>query len=106
MPTKITNAIVDISLDGKLMKGILNGDESNWSFQSLSQSFLAFFPDGLLCSYTYLGTSSNYYEHHKLKLEVATKLSHLLAAKRARQAASFYNAAPTAPAQRRYVIPR
>lgn len=99
MPTRITNEIVDIPLNGVLVKGILNGDESSWSFQSLNKSFLMLFPDGVVNSYTYLDASRTQYEHHMFQLGIAAHMQELLRERRVTK--------PQRPAcvVRRYVAP-
>ena len=78
MPPRIQNEIVDIALNGVTVKGILDGDENKWSFQSLNKQFLALFADGIVNSFTYLGVDSRHYEHHRCQLAIAAYVKDLL----------------------------
>jgi hypothetical protein len=82
MSIHITNEIVDIPLNGGIVKGILNGDESSWNFQSLNKDFMVLFPTGIVFSHTYLDTSTLHYEHHKFRMELAAKVNELVAERR------------------------
>lgn len=104
MPPRIQNEIIDIPLNGGMVKGILSGDETNWSFQSLSRSFLALFADGVVHSYTYLGADSRNYEHHKFQLTVAARVKELLEERKGQRSRPSATEKPTTPV-RRYVIP-
>jgi hypothetical protein len=102
MPPRIKNAIVDIPMNGVMVKGILSGDETNWSFQSLSRGFLALFADGIVNSYTYLGFDTRTYEQHKVQLLIAGLVKDLLAERRDR---AKVKPQPTPVSARRIVVP-
>jgi hypothetical protein len=102
MPPRIKNAIVDIPLNGGMVKGILSGDETNWSFQSLSRGFLTLFAEGIVHSYTYLGFDTRTYEQHKLQLLIAGLVKDLLAERRERARVKPQSMPATA---RRIVVP-
>jgi hypothetical protein len=104
MPTRIKNEIVDIPLNGGLVKGILNGDENNWSFQSLNRSFLALFAEGIVHSYTYLGVDTRNYEHHRFQLAIAARAHEILDQRRELAKLPPVNQ-KIMPAVRRYVVP-
>lgn len=107
MSRRITNEIVDIPLNGGLVKGILNGDETSWNFQSLSMEFLALFTGGIVHSHTYLGVSTMQNEQERAKLAIAAHLKALLEERRAAAPKPRAAAYPTYAAQqhRRIVVP-
>lgn len=78
MPLRITNEIVDIPLNGGMVKGILSGDETAWSFQSLNMDFLSMFGNGIVSSHTYLGVDTRHYEHHRFQLAIAARMNELI----------------------------
>lgn len=102
MPPRIKNAIVDIPMNGVMVKGILSGDETNWSFQSLSKGFMTLFPDGIVHSYTYLGFDSRTYEQHKCQLLIAGIVKDLLDERKGRTKVKPQSVPITA---RRIVVP-
>lgn len=86
----------------------MNGDETNWNFQSLSMEFLALFGRGIVHSHTYLGVSTMQNEQERFKLAVAAHLNELLEERRAAKSRSRTPVYPTYAAQqlhRRIVVP-
>jgi hypothetical protein len=102
MPPRIKNAIVDIPMNGGMVKGILSGDETNWSFQSLSRGFLALFADGIVHSYTYLGFDTRTYEQHKVQLLIGGLVRDLLEERKGR---AKVKPQPMQASVRRIVVP-
>jgi hypothetical protein len=82
MAAHIKNEITEILWNGTAVNGILNGDESNWSFGSIDKNFLKLFGDGIVSNFTYLGSGSMYYEHHKFQLAVAERVKELIIERR------------------------
>ena len=105
MPLRITNEIVDIPLNGGMVKGILNGDETNWNFQSLNKDFLALFASGIVYSHTYMDVATSRYEHNRFQLAIAAHVQELLEEKR-RIARVPSPAQRALPPTRRYVAVR
>ncbi|MBS1616052.1 MAG: hypothetical protein JST06_08055 [Bacteroidetes bacterium] len=101
---KLAEEILNMPLGRSEVKGILSGDEQNWSFQCLNREFLNLFPEGILCSFTYLGLGNKHYEHRRFQIALATRVQELLMLRSEKGlAASRLNARVGA---KRYAIPR
>ncbi len=74
----IAEEILNMPLGRFEVRGILSGDEQNWSFQCLNREFLNLFPEGILHSFTYLGLGNKHYEHRRFQIALATRVQELM----------------------------
>ncbi len=79
MPLRILNEIVDLPLNGEIVKGILKAEAGSWNFQSLNMQFLTLFSSGILHSHTYFDAGTLHCPHHRFQQAVAQLVAEKLA---------------------------
>lgn len=74
----ISNEMVGVQLSGKMVVGLLDGNDMAWSFSSSDREFLSLFPTGEVSSFSTLGDGILLSVQKNIQQQIDRKIADLI----------------------------